>query len=448
MFSEIFFDRMKQMLGEEWDAYQRAMEEPPKKGVRLNTLKADKETLQRTLPFPLTESPFSPLSFVAPDDFHPGRHPLHHAGAFYSQEPSASSAVTVLDPQPGEKILDLCAAPGGKSTQIAALLQGKGLLWSNEVVRSRCQVLLSNMERMGVRNAVISQAPVPLLAEKLSGFFDRVLVDAPCSGEGMFRKNDRALLEWSPEHVTACADRQVQILLSAAECVRENGVLVYSTCTFSKEENEGAVRRFLQQRPDFVQEDTGVSFGRPDFDTGLGRRMFPMDGGEGHYVARLRRLSQPAGGPAPFLMRKTKGAEQKPGEDFLQETLRAVPKGMMDRLFMQKEKLLLLPDFLPDLGGIPVLRAGVEVGQVRKGRLLPAHSFYMACRPQELRRVLAYPWDSPLIPHFLHGEAVPWDQKGYAAVAIEGVTVGFGKGDGQMLKNHYPKGLRLPAAVL
>ncbi len=151
MFSEIFFDRMKQMLGEEWDAYQRAMEEPPKKGVRLNTLKADKETLQRTLPFPLTESPFSPLSFVAPDDFHPGRHPLHHAGAFYSQEPSASSAVTVLDPQPGEKILDLCAAPGGKSTQIAALLQGKGLLWSNEVVRSRCQVLLSNMERMGVR---------------------------------------------------------------------------------------------------------------------------------------------------------------------------------------------------------------------------------------------------------------------------------------------------------
>ena len=217
-----------------------------------------------------------------------------------------------------------------------------------------------------MRNAVISQAPVPLLAEKLSGFFDRVLVDAPCSGEGMFRKNDRALLEWSPEHVTACADRQVQILLSAAECVRENGVLVYSTCTFSKEENEGTVRRFLQQRPDFVQEDTGVSFGRPDFDTGLGRRMFPMDGGEGHYVARLRRVSQPAGGPAPFLIRKIKGDERKLGEAFLQETLRDVPKGMTDRLFMQKEKLLLLPDLLPDLTGLPVLRPGWKWGKYAK----------------------------------------------------------------------------------
>ena len=191
-----------------------------------------------------------------------GRQPLHHAGAFYVQEPSAASAVTVLAPVPGDRVLDLCAAPGGKSTQIAGALQGQGLLWSNEVVRNRAQVLLSNMERMGVRNAVVSSCRPDLLCERLAGYFDKVLVDAPCSGEGMFRREPQAVKEWSLAHTEACAARQLAILNSAAQAVREGGVLVYSTCTFAPVENEGVVSAFLQKHPGFVLEETGLSGGR------------------------------------------------------------------------------------------------------------------------------------------------------------------------------------------
>ena len=221
------------MLGGEYEAFRAEYEKPHRRGIRLNTLKCDAQTLAETLPFPLVPSPFSPLSYYAPADARMAAYPLYHAGAFYSQEPSASSAVTLLDPQPGERVLDLCAAPGGKSTQIAALTQDRGLLWSNEVVRSRASVLASNLERMGVKNAVVSSVYPDVLAEKLAGYFDRVLVDAPCSGEGMFRRDPAAVQEWSPAHVETCAVRQLAILKSAARCVRAGGVLVYSTCTFS-----------------------------------------------------------------------------------------------------------------------------------------------------------------------------------------------------------------------
>ena len=241
---EAFAHRMKEMLGEEFPAFLAAYEQPHLKGVRVNPLKCAPETLQKAMSG-LRPSPFSPLCFYSETE-KVGTLPLHHAGAFYSQEPSASSAVTVLDPQPGERVLDLCAAPGGKSTQIAACLMGEGLLWSNEIVRSRASILLSNMERMGVKNGVVSSCHPETLCSRLAGFFDKVLVDAPCSGEGMFRRDPQAVAEWSPEHVRACADRQLAILHSAKQAVREGGVLVYSTCTFSPEENEGVIRRFLE----------------------------------------------------------------------------------------------------------------------------------------------------------------------------------------------------------
>ena len=278
------------MLGGEYEAFRAEYEKPHRRGVRLNTLKCDAETLARTLPFPLAPTPFSPLSYYAPEAVRMASLPLYHAGAFYSQEPSASSAVTLLDPQPGEKVLDLCAAPGGKSTQIAALTGDRGLLWSNEVVRSRASALASNLERMGVKNAVVSSVYPEVLAEKLEGYFDRVLVDAPCSGEGMFRRDPQAIAEWSPAHVEACAARQLAILGSAPRCVREGGVLVYSTCTFSEEENEGVVRAFLRENPGFVLEKPDVAFGRPAYGVDA-VRIFPMDGGEGHFAARFRRTA-------------------------------------------------------------------------------------------------------------------------------------------------------------
>ena len=283
-----FLERMKSLLGGEFDAWLKIYNSDDVfRGLRVNTLKCSADKLREHIGFELRQTPFCLEGFYIPSDISGiGNLPLHHAGAFYVQEPSATSAVTMLGVEKGDKVLDLCAAPGGKSTQIASALGGEGLLWSNEIVRNRAIILLSNIERMGVKNAVVSNCRPDILCDKLTGYFDKVLVDAPCSGEGMFRKNSAAE-EWSAEHVKSCADRQLKILNSAKRALKQNGVMVYSTCTFSREENEGVVEEFLKQNPDFEIEDSGVSFGRPTLD--YARRIFPMDGGEGHFAVRLRK---------------------------------------------------------------------------------------------------------------------------------------------------------------
>ena len=281
-----FLQAMERLLGTEYPAFLQSYQQPPRRGLRRNPLKCGQPQLEAALPFALEPTAFSPLSYAfAAGEEGVGRLPAHHAGLFYVQEPSACSAVTVLDPQPGEKVLDLCAAPGGKSTQIAGLLAGEGLLWSNEIVKSRAQALLSNVERLGVPNAVVSSCHPQRLCQSLQGFFDKVLVDAPCSGEGMFRRDPAAVAQWSPESPAACAQRQRAILDSAALAVREGGVLVYSTCTFSREENEDNVRWFLSAHPEFALLPIEAGFGRPGVGDLPVRRIYPMDGGEGHFVA-------------------------------------------------------------------------------------------------------------------------------------------------------------------
>lgn len=437
---EEFENRMRAMLGAEYEAFRAEYACPHRRGIRLNPLKCDAETLERTLPFPLAPSPFSPLSFYAPADARMASYPLYHAGAFYSQEPSASSAVTLLDPQPGEKILDLCAAPGGKSTQIAALTGDCGLLWSNEVVRSRASILASNLERMGVRNAVVSSVYPDVLAEKLEGYFDRVLVDAPCSGEGMFRRDPQAIAEWSPAHVETCAVRQLAILGSAARCVREGGVLVYSTCTFSEEENEGVVRAFLEENPGFVLEKPHVTFGRPAYGVDA-VRIFPMDGGEGHFAARFRRLAPNGCAAAPYA-EKTDAQTESMAKALYTSVFEDTP----GRFARVRDRVLLLPQTLPDVSGLGIVRAGVEFGEVKKNRIEPAHGIFMASKPEVCRSVLHLQYDDPRLHAFLRGEEIEAEMgSGYTAVAVEGVVTGFGKASGGMLKNKYPKGLRLHA---
>lgn len=436
---EEFKSRMKEMLREEYDAFLAAYEKPHFRGIRLNPLKCGEAVLRAALPFAVEPAPFSPLSFYLPEDAAKiGFLPMHHAGAFYSQEPSAASAVTVLAPQPGDTVLDLCAAPGGKSTQIAALLGGKGLLWSNEVVRSRASVLLSNMERCGVANAVVSSCHPEVLCGALAGFFDKILVDAPCSGEGMFRRDGQAVQEWSPFHVRACAVRQLAILESAAQALRENGILVYSTCTFSPEENEGVIQEFLARHADFTLEDCGVSFGRPAA-LPQARRIYPMDGGEGHFVARLRRNSENPAYPAPY-------AAPKPAKmDLAQALCSLLYREPVSRQMQQiGNSLLLLPEHLPELKNLGVIRAGVLLGEIKSSRAEPAHAAFMAAKPEELNSVVSFPHDSPEISAFLRGEeiGVPASRKGYTGVAVDGVMTGFGKCSGGRLKNHYPKGLR------
>ena len=259
-----YIKEIQDIFGADTESYQQLMTQPPYKGLCVNRLKAQPETLLTQLPFATEKSPFYRDGFYITGNADGiGKHPCHQAGAFYVQEPSATSAVTLLDVQSGDTVLDLCAAPGGKSAQIASCLHGTGLLWSNEIVRNRAQILLSNFERMGAREGVVSSCYPETLCERLGGFFDKVLVDAPCSGEGMFRKDPDAVTHWSPEHVSSCAARQSGILDDAAACVKPGGVLVYSTCTFSIEENEQNVISFLKRHPEFIAEPISAEGGRP-----------------------------------------------------------------------------------------------------------------------------------------------------------------------------------------
>ncbi len=435
---EVFLTRMQALLGAEYQAFWEEYREPAFRGVRLNPLKCGEDVLRASLPFPLLPSGFAPGAFYGDYQEGVGRLPAHHAGMFYSQEPSASSAVTALDPRPGERVLDLCAAPGGKSTQIAGLLVGKGLLWSNETVRSRTGALLSNLERLGVQNAVVSCCHPQRLCQGLRGYFHRVLVDAPCSGEGMFRRNPQAAAEWSQQGVEACAVRQLAILDSAALAVAGDGVLVYSTCTFSPEENEGVVKKFLLAHPEFVPEPIEAGFGRPDLRGGLARRIYPMDGGEGHFVARFRRVDENLcriGSFSGYLGEKQALAGRELWEELFQ-----VP--YPGRLAQVKDTLLLVPEELPVLSGLGVLRAGVELACLRKGRLEPAHGVFMSRAGADCRGALNFSPESPELAAFLRGEEIDCSRKGYTAVCVNGVTVGFGKASGGRLKNRYPKGLR------
>lgn len=250
-----FIARMQPLLGSAWPAFAAALDAPRRRGLRVNTLKTDVHTLLPLFPLPLAPAPFAPDVFCLPPErdtpFKAGSDPLHHAGAYYMQEPSATVPAAVLAARPGERVLDLCAAPGGKSTQLAAAMRGKGVLWCNEYVPARARILQQNLERCGVRNAVVSSGETGRLCRALAGWADAVLVDAPCSGEGMFRKEPQALSGWSIDNIRLCAARQDEILDNAALAVRPGGRLVYSTCTFAPEEDELAVARFLRRHPDF-----------------------------------------------------------------------------------------------------------------------------------------------------------------------------------------------------
>ena len=299
--NEQFLARMRELLGPDYDAYVETLNNPPFRGLRANLLKIQPDALVKRQFASLSPSPFAREGFVLTgSETGLGNHIYHRQGLFYMQEPSASSAVTILDPQPGDWVLDLCAAPGGKSTQIAARIGQSGFLIANEIDGGRARVLMSNLERLGVSEAMITHASPERLCPQLGGWMDKVLVDAPCSGEGMFKKEDRALADWSVEHVRACGQRQQKILESAVFTLKEQGILVYSTCTYAPEENEQVIDQFLRKHPEMELIDCGVDFGRPGLSTGLVdgakvRRIFPMDQGEGHFVAKLRKTAAQPG---------------------------------------------------------------------------------------------------------------------------------------------------------
>lgn len=441
---EKFLEKMKEILSTDFDAFLECLGRPGFRGIRWNPLKCTLDNLQKNLPFQLTPTPFSSLSFYIPPEVERiGSLPMHHAGAFYVQEPSASSAVTVLSPNPGEKILDLCAAPGGKSTQIAALLAGEGLLWSNEYVKNRASVLLSNIERMGIENAVVSSCHPETLCTQLAGFFDKVLVDAPCSGEGMFLHDEGAVSAWSPEHVISCAARQQSILDSAAKAVAPGGYLVYSTCTYSMEENESVVQQFLTQHSEFQLVNCDVNFGRASSILPMTRRIFPMDGGDGHFVAKLQKQNGDSYHGKLFQIKSSKNQQNLSMAEDLYHSL--TNKNKQPIFYENGNYIFILPEIsLPAMQGLHILRAGVFFGEIKKNRIEPAHHFYMAVDPVTLRQRIELSRTDDKIYQYLRGEeiAVSPELRGYTGVSIADVMVGFGKSSNGKLKNQYPKGLR------
>ena len=419
---------------------------PHFKGLRVNTLKTNPEYFSR---FGISgeKSPFCEWGYYIGSEEKLGNHPLHHAGAFYLQEPSATSAVTVLDPKEGDFVLDLCAAPGGKSTQIAAALHNTGLIWSNEIVGKRANILLSNFERIGVAIGVVSSCHPDKLCDTLQGCFDKVLVDAPCSGEGMLRREPQIAEEWTEENVIACADRQLKILDSAAKALREGGVLVYSTCTYSREENEQNVKRFLDSHPEFELLPIEVSFGRRGVDPDETRRILWCDGGEGHFVAKLRKSGDEPRREIPMdwipknpkkYVKATDNGEELLGT-FLKDNKITLGEGYV---ISKNGKFYLSP--LKDIpASLGVMRCGILLGEEERGRFTPAHAMFATSYLQTDNEI-DLELSDPRLSKFLHGEEIEAaGDKGFYRVLVEGVPLGFGKLSGGRLKNYYPKGLRI-----
>ncbi len=460
----LFEARMRRLLGTEYAALFDSFDQPlTHRGIRANTLKLSSDRLESLLPFALERIPFCENGRRTEAVFRAGSDPLHHAGAYYMQEPSAMSAVTVLAPKPGERVLDLCAAPGGKSTQIAAALQGDGLLWANEYVPARARILQQNLERCGVRNGVVSAGDTARLAEALPDWFDAVLADVPCSGEGMFRKEPAALTEWSEQNVALCADRSRTILDNAARCVRPGGRLVISTCTFAPEENECTVIRFLRDHPDFSLHRIDVPFGRPALDadrilpflspdlhtfaktvdTTACRRIFPCDGGEGHFLALLNRVGNSRSVLSPFSpAKKDEGAALAAA--LYTDCFTDTPRGTFATF---GNTVQLLPPAFPSVRGVNVLSAGLAAAELcgdRTRRAEPTHAVFQATSADICRRVQELAPDDPRLTAFLRGEEIAVDTSaGFTGVAVCGLLTGFGKTSGSRLKNRYPKGLRL-----
>ncbi len=441
--SQEFLDAIKSSLKDDYNDYKASLDSEAFRGLRVNLLKATPEKIKTLLDFDLENTPFCDEGFYISNDIKGlGNHPLHHAGAFYLQEPSAMSAVSALGVEKGDKVLDLCAAPGGKSTQIASHLAGEGLLWSNEIVGSRAKILAQNIERCGVRNAVVSSCSPDKLCEKLKGYFDKVLVDAPCSGEGMIRRESAAITEWSYQNRISCATRQLKILDSADLALKTGGVMVYSTCTLSGEENEMVIDAFLKSHPNYILLDIEKQFGRGGYnhfetenDMSKTRRILPQDKGEGHFVAKLKKVSGDMSAPASFNYKPLKNPDFK---KFISDNFNFIfgtPHQIGD-------SIMLLPENLPDMSGLHIISAGVLCGQIAKNRFIPAHSLYGASDKSTLKNYLDLNLSDERVAKFLHGEEIPCETSGYTAVLVEGIPLGFGKASNGVLKNHYPKGLR------
>lgn len=463
MLPKEFLDRMETMLGEEYPAFLESYERKRYHALRVNPLKGSRETFlqkirQNTAVGEENGERFSPVPWCADgfyyedplsgeetgaEEFRPGKHPYHEAGVYYIQEPSAMAPAGYLDVRPGMRVLDLCAAPGGKSTQIAAAMRGKGIFVANEIHGARAKILAENMERLGVVNGIVTNETPQRLADVFEAYFDRIMVDAPCSGEGMFVKNQEAAREWSEENVVMCAQRQDEILDQAYRMLALGGRMVYSTCTFAPLEDEGSVQRFLERHPDMrtvpVELAEGMEAGILEHTI----RLWPHKlRGEGHFAAVLEKASGEADGEKRECGNgREKGISGKACADFFgfaEENLQIAPDGIFTAF---GDQLYLLPEECPSLKGLKVVRPGLHLGTSRKNRFEPSHALALALDGQDVLRTAEIGITGAV--SYIRGETFPWDgDKGWYLITVDGYSLGWGKLAGGTMKNHYPKGLR------
>ena len=419
---EPFLKRMQERLGEKFPAFLASYETPPQKGLRVNALKISFEEFLRRAPFALGEKITAEGAYIAEEKA--GADPYHFAGLYYLQEPSAMRVAALAGEVKGKRVLDLCAAPGGKTTQLASYMGGAGVLVANEIEGGRAKILSQNVERMGISNCAVVNASPERLKELFPAYFDLVLVDAPCSGEGMFKKELSAVPEWSEANVLHCAVRQRAILDEAAGMVAGGGELIYSTCTFAEEEDEWQIADFLSRHPEFERCEM--------------KKILPHEGqGEGHFMARLSKREGERRSAKPYPVARNRAANEA-FYAFAKEFFTELPQGEITTL--ADGRMYLVPAGMPALG-VRVLRLGVELGEWDGKIFKPAHALVMALGDKAKRKIRLSREEAK---KYLRGETLSAEiENGWCAVCVEEFPIGLGKVVNGTVKNHLPKGLRL-----
>ena len=451
---EKFEKRMRELLGAEYDAFAKGYDAEHAAGLRVNTMKLSAEAFADIAPVEVRPIPWVKNGFYYNADVaQPAKHPYYFAGLFYIQEPSAMTPAAVLPVTPGEKVLDLCAAPGGKSTELAAKLSGEGVLVSNDISNSRAKALLKNLELFGTKNAVIVSEPPAKLAERFDGYFDKILVDAPCSGEGMFRKSPAIMKNWEQYGVEYYQKLQREILPSAVKMLRPGGMLLYSTCTFSPEEDEDTLAFLLREYPELSMEESplwyeGFATGRPEWanapeETKKAIRIWPhrMEG-EGHFVALLKKSEEAQGGFSSIERVRPAKLSGEAEEFFKRLSLTLAP----ERIVAREERLYYLPEGLPDLTGLRILRSGLLLGEMKKNRFEPSQALACALKMEEYDNCYNLTAEDEDVIRYLKCETITAKepvQDGFVLVCVDGYPLGWGKANGGVIKNKYLAGWRM-----
>lgn len=459
---EAFLDRMKDMLGDDYQAFLQAYDQPRTYGLRINTAKISCEEFEKIVPFEVKKIPWIPNGYFYSEDIRPSRCPLYQAGLYYLQEPSAMTPASRIPIEPGEYVLDMCAAPGGKATAAGAALKGQGLLVANDISTTRARALLRNLELFGIPNLFVANEKPEKMVRNFPEFFHKIILDAPCSGEGMFRKEEALAKDWTPQKSQELSQIQRQLTLNAADMLQPGGLMLYSTCTFAPAEDEEVISWLLKERPELslvpMTEYEGFSKGVPAWGDGNPElekcvRIFPHKmSGEGHFLALLKKEGQSgqiAGSPKAS---RLAADVRKYLEEFFKETGIFTLGGQpfdWNRIEVRADKVYYLPPVSCNFRGITFLRNGLYLGDLKKNRFEPSQPLALALQKGEAEAVISLPVDDPRIERYLKGETLiiqPEEAahaKGWHLLCVEGFPLGFGKLVGQTLKNKYPAGWRV-----